>query len=177
MQRERGAVMVWDPFVRAFHWSLVLAYGVAWVSAEQSPALHEQSGYFILALIGLRVVWGLIGSRHARFRDFLYGPGRTLAYLKGLAARRPQHYAGHNPAGGWMVIALLLALVGAGVSGMLVNGGREDLWEELHEGLAHLTLVLVFVHLGGVLLASLLHGENLVKAMLTGKKLRRNEGV
>lgn len=177
MQRERGAVMVWDPFVRVFHWSLVFAYVLAWASAEEWPALHEQSGYFILALIGLRVVWGLVGSRHARFRDFVYGPGRTLAYLRGLVAGRPQHFVGHNPAGGWMVVALLLALTGAGVSGMLVAGGQEDLWKELHEGLANLTLVLVFAHLGGVVLASLLHGENLIKAMLTGKKLGGNEGV
>jgi cytochrome b len=174
MQQEFKFVTVWDPFVRLFHWSLVLAYLVAWVSAEEWAVVHEQSSYFILALIGLRVVWGLIGSRHARFSDFVYGPRRTLDYLKGLLSGRPQRYVGHNPAGGWMIVALLLALLGAIGSGMLVGDAEQDLWKELHEGLASLTLVLVFVHVGGVVLAGWVHGENLVKGMLTGKKLGRD---
>jgi cytochrome b len=177
MQLERNKVLVWDPFVRMFHWSLVLAYLVVWLSAEEWDWLHEQAGYFILVLIGLRVLWGLIGSRHARFRDFLYSPGLTLAYLKELRSRRPQHYLGHNPAGGWMVVILLLALLATGGSGVLIGAGEHEFWEDLHEGLANVTLLLVFVHLAGVLFSSLLHNENLIRAMWTGTKLRRDADV
>jgi cytochrome b len=178
MQIERGRVRVWDPFVRVFHWSLVLAFVTAWASAEEWDWLHEQTGYFILALIGLRVLWGLLGSTHARFSDFLYGPGSTLAYLKGLLSGRPQHYLGHNPAGGWMVVVLMLALLATGASGMLIGGASgHEFWEDLHEGFANLTLFLVVVHVGGVLLSSLLHEENLIRAMWTGVKMRRDADV
>jgi cytochrome b len=176
MQIARDRVKVWDPFVRVFHWSLVLAYALAWASGEESAVLHERVGYFILALIGLRVVWGLIGPPHARFGDFLFGPARTLGYLRSLLSGRPEHYLGHNPAGGWMVIALLLSLIAAGASGVMI-AGEDDLWEEIHEGLANLTLLLVVVHVSGVVFASLLHHENLVKAMLTGSKPRRDGHV
>ena len=132
-------------------------------------AVHEQAGYFLLGLIGLRVFWGFIGTRHARFGDFVRGRGETLAYLRGLGTGRPAHYLGHNPAGGWMVVMLLSALFGAAVSGMLMQGD-EGLWEEIHEGLAGLTLLMVAVHVGGVVVSSLLHRENLVRAMITGRK-------
>jgi len=177
MQQQRETVRVWDPFVRVFHWSLVLSYAVAWASGDEWVVLHERVGYFMLALIGLRVVWGLIGSRHARFSDFLAGPSRTAAYLRSLRVGRPAHYDGHNPAGGWMVIALLLGLLAAAGSGLMIGGGEDELWEEIHEGLAYLTLLLVVVHVSGVLVASLLHRENLVLAMLTGNKLRRDGHV
>ena len=176
MQQQRETVRVWDPFVRVFHWSLVLSYAVAWASGDEWAVLHERVGYFMLALIGLRVVWGLIGLRHARFSDFLTGPSGTMAYLKSLRAGRPAHYEGHNPAGGWMVIALLLGLLAAAGSGLMI-GGEDELWEEIHEGLAYMTLLLVVVHVSGVLVASLLHRENLVLAMLTGNKLRRDGHV
>ncbi|MGB5453743.1 MAG: cytochrome b/b6 domain-containing protein [Sedimenticolaceae bacterium] len=177
MQLERDRVQVWDPFVRVFHWSLVLAFIMAWASAEEWDWLHEQTGYFILVLVGLRTLWGLLGSSHARFSDFLYSPGRTLAYLRGLRSGRPQHYLGHNPAGGWMVIALLLTLLATGASGMLIGGNEHGYWKDLHEGFANLTVALVLVHVGGVLMASVLHRENLVRSMWTGMKLRRSEDV
>ncbi len=177
MQIAHERIRVWDPFVRVFHWSLVFSYAVAWASGEESAWLHEQAGYFILALIGLRVTWGLIGSEHARFSDFLFGPGRTLDYLRSLRSGRPERYLGHNPAGGWMVVALLLSLVAASVSGLMIGGGEDELWEEVHEGLANLSLLLVVVHVSGVAVASLLHRENLVKAMITGFKVRRNADV
>jgi cytochrome b len=176
MQTAPNRIAVWDPFVRAFHWSLALTYLGTWLTAEEWAGLHEQLGYFVLGLIGLRVVWGLIGTRHARFGDFVRGPAATLAYLRSLLGGRPQHYLGHNPAGGWMVILLMLSLVATAASGILV-GGEEGLWEELHEGLANLSLLLVAVHITGVVAASLLHGENLVRAMLTGHKTRSNADV
>lgn len=177
MQTAQHRIVVWDPFVRAFHWSLVVAYLGAWLTAEELAGLHEQLGYFVLALIGLRLIWGLIGTRHARFSDFVRGPAATLSYLRSLAGGRPRHYLGHNPAGGWMVVLLLLTLVATAASGILVGGGEEELWEELHEGLANLSLLLVAVHITGVVAASLLHGENLVRAMLTGHKMRSNADV
>jgi len=177
MQQQHRRVPVWDPFVRVSHWSLLLASIVVWGSAEEQAWLHEQTGYFILALIGLRVLWGLIGSRHARFSDFLYGPEKTLAYMKRLGAGRPQSYLGHNPAGGWMVVALLCAMLAAGASGVLMGTGDPEFWEDLHEGFADLTLFLVVVHVGGVLLSSLLHEENLIRAMWTGVKMRRDADV
>lgn len=177
METKQETVPIWDPFVRVFHWSIALAYLGAWVSAEEWSVPHEQLGYFILVLIGLRLVWGVIGTRHARFSDFVQTPRRTLAYLRSLKARRPLHYLGHNPAGGWMVILLLASLAGAATSGLLIGGGAGEWSEELHEGLAGLSLALIAMHLAGVLVASLLHRENLVKAMLNGNKLRRNTDV
>ena len=176
MPKKQEHIQIWDAFVRIFHWSIVLAYVGAWASAEEWPTLHEQLGYFILVLLGLRLVWGLIGTRQARFCEFVRSPRNTLSYLRSLKSGRPQHYLGHNPAGGWMVIAMLICLAGTAASGILIAGGAEA-WEDLHEGLAGLSLLLIAMHLAGVLLASLLHRENLVKAMLTGNKMRRNADV
>jgi cytochrome b len=164
-------IAVWDPFIRAFHWTLAVTYLLAWVSAEDWPGLHEQSGYFVLILVGLRLIWGLVGTRHARFRNFVRMPTEALGYLRSLAKGHPLDYLGHNPAGGWMVIVLIIALVATASTGILANGGGE-LWEELHEGLANISLLLVVVHVLGVLASSLLHGENLIGAMFTGKKTR-----
>lgn len=176
MQTTTRRIPVWDPFIRAFHWSLVLAYFGAWLTAEEWGWLHDRLGYFIVALLGLRLLWGLIGSEHARFISFLKGPIATLEYLKSLASGRAKHYIGHNPAGGWMTIVLITTLLATIVTGVLM-GGHEDLWEELHEGLASLSLLLIVVHILGVITASLLHSENLIRAMLTGFKLRKHTDV
>jgi len=176
MPKKQQNIPIWDPFIRSFHWSIALAYLGAWASAEEWPQLHAQLGYFILVLLGLRLVWGLIGTRHAQFRDFVHAPRSTLSYLRSIKSGRPQHYLGHNPAGGWMVIAMLACLAGTAASGVLIAGGAEA-WEDLHEALAGLSLLLIAMHLAGVLVASLLHRENLVKAMLTGNKMRRDADV
>ena len=155
MSSPRHQIVVWDPFVRVFHWSLLGAYVTAWATAEEWARLHERIGYFMLALIGLRLVWGLIGSRHARFGDFITGPRRTLAYVRRLIRGSAERFVGHNPAGGWMVLVLLISLVVASVSGIQVAAGSEA-WEELHEGAANLSLLLVIVHVT-VLAASVYH--------------------
>ncbi|MCB1800449.1 MAG: cytochrome b/b6 domain-containing protein [Gammaproteobacteria bacterium] len=168
--------LVWDPFVRVFHWSLVAAYVVAWLSAEELAALHERAGYFIAVLIVLRVAWGLVGTMHARFSDFLAGPRQTFAYLGSLLHGGPRHYLGHNPAGGWMVVSLLLCLALVVFSGVMM-GLYGERWEDLHEGAANLSLVLVVVHVSGVVVAGWLHRENLIRAMVTGYKLRGESDV
>ena len=123
----RNEIRVWDPLVRIFHWSLVLAFTVAYLSGDEENSLHIYSGYAVLGLIAFRVIWGLIGTRYARFSDFVYSPGTVIQYLKGLAARKPKHYTGHNPAGGWMIIAMLLSLFVVSVSGLKVYAIEEGL--------------------------------------------------
>jgi cytochrome b len=163
------SVTVWDLFVRTFHWSLVAAFAVGWATAESLPHLHQQAGYFIGLLLALRLVWGLIGSRYARFREFLAPPAQVLRYLRSLLTTRPLHYVGHNPVGGWMIVAILGTLAVTVATGWTLGSG-EGWLEEIHEAGAQLTLALVVIHIGGVFLASLLHNENLVAAMLTGRK-------
>lgn len=170
-----SSVPVWDPFVRFFHWTLGLAFALAWASAEEWSWLHDLVGYTIMILVILRLAWGLVGTRHARFTSFLHSPAQVLAYLRGLALGRPRHYTGHNPAGGWMVVALLAMLLVTGLTGILLEDGGDGMLEELHEGAASLTLLLVGVHVAGVLISSLLHGENLVRAMWTGRKTAEHE--
>jgi len=179
---------VWDPLVRIFHWSLVGFFAIAWATAEEIQFLHEWSGYAIVALVGFRLVWGLIGTRYARFSDFIYRPSRVKAYLKDLFRGRARHYVGHNPAGGLMVIVLLIGLAMLTFSGMAlvaidgegplaatwVAGLSEHLVKEVHEFFANLLLLLVGVHVAGVLVSSLLHRENLVRAMITGRKQLRD---
>ena len=176
MLQASRSVVVWDLFVRTFHWSLVTAFAVDWLTAESLPELHRQAGYFIAVLLALRLAWGLIGTRPARFREFLASPAEVLSYLRSLLSGRPLHYLGHNPAGGWMIIALLATLATTVATGWaLENGGH---WiEDVHEAAAQLTLGLVVVHIGGVLISSLLHEENLVTSMLTGRKRAGEDNV
>ncbi|MBT8121317.1 MAG: cytochrome b/b6 domain-containing protein [Gammaproteobacteria bacterium] len=197
-------IRVWDPLVRLFHWSLVVAFIVAWLSGEEESLVHVYAGYVILGLVGFRIVWGLVGPRYARFSNFLYSPDRTVRYLRSLLSQNPEHYTGHNPAGGWMIMLLLVSLLVAVYTGLEVYGAEgqgplaggspgveliataranddsddehdveneaEEFWEELHEFSANLTLLLVFVHIAGVLVASYVHRENLVRAMINGRK-------
>lgn len=178
-------VKVWDPGVRIFHWTLVISFAVAYLTEDDLQLVHTYAGYLVGALLVLRVIWGFVGTRHARFRDFVHGPGTVTAYLKeALRFRAPRHL-GHNPAGGAMVIALLISLAVTVLSGLALYGATDfagplagmfrgdlaaDVLEELHESGANFTLFLVVLHLAGVLLSSLEHGENLVRAMITGRK-------
>ena len=111
-------IAVWDPFIRVFHWTLAVTCLLAWITAEDWPGLHEQLGYFVLMLLGLRLIWGLIGTRHARFDSFVRGPSAALSYLRSLAQGQPKSYLGHNPAGGWMVIGLMIVLLATASTGM-----------------------------------------------------------
>jgi len=120
-------IRVWDPLVRIFHWGLVLAFTVAYLSGDEESSLHIYSGYVVLGLITFRVLWGLIGTRYARFSDFVYSPVTVIQYLKDLVAKKPKHYIGHNPAGGAMVIAMLLCLIVVSVSGLKVYAIEEGL--------------------------------------------------
>lgn len=172
-------VKVWDPFVRLFHWSLVASFAVAWLSADEWDDLHEWAGYAAGALIAFRLIWGLIGPDYARFTQFVRSPGRVVGFLKSMAERQEKRYLGHNPAGAAMIIALLLTMAAVATTGYMYT--LDAFWgvewvEEAHEVLAHVLLVLVLVHIGGVLYASHAHRENLVKAMLTGRKRAAGPG-
>ena len=168
-------IKVWDPFVRIFHWLLVSFFVIAWITADEWDRIHEFAGYAIAVLVALRFVWGLVGTRHARFLDFVYRPSAVIGYVKDSLLQRAKRYLGHNPAGGAMVLALLLSLTIAAGTGVMTT--LDAFWglewaEELHEGSANLMLGLVILHLAGVSLASFQHRENLVRSMVTGLKRR-----
>lgn len=167
-----ASVSVWDPLLRLFHWSLVGSIAIAWFS-EEGEALHRWAGYVALGLITFRLVWGLVGPRHARFADFVRSPFTALAYLVDEIKGRGRRYLGHNPAGGVMVVVLLVMIAVTGVSGWLSTTDRffgDDLMSEIHEVSANLLLACVVLHVLGVIFSSLMHKENLVRAMVTGRK-------
>lgn len=175
----QATVRVWDPLVRIFHWSLVFSFALAWLTAEEWDRAHEIAGYVAAGLVGFRLVWGLVGSRYARFAGFVRSPATVRRYLRDVRRGREARYLGHNPAGGAMIVALLLCMTGAGLSGWMLtlDGFRgSDLVEGVHALLANLMLVLVALHVGGVILASTRHGENLVRAMLNGRKRAPADG-
>ena len=111
-------VYVWDKFVRVFHWALLGLFVTSYVTGEQEHWLHSYSGYGIFILVSLRIVWGIVGSQYARFGSFVYSPSAVLGYLKSMVQGSPKRFLGHNPAGGAMVIALLVALLMTTLSGM-----------------------------------------------------------
>lgn len=213
MARHETSVRVWDRFVRLSHWTIVVGFFVAYF-AEDVLTLHVWAGYVVGVLVLLRIVWGFVGPRHARFFDFLYRPSEVLGYLRDLLAFRAKRHLGHSPAGGVMIVALLLGLIATVGSGLVLyavedhagplagilagaptqpalatldaerdadaDEGREaqagrskaagEFWEEAHEVLTNLMLILIALHVAGVLLASRAQRENLIKAMITGDK-------
>ena len=165
-------VRVWDLAVRLFHWSLVAMVTLTYVF-DDPRKLHRTLGYVVIGLIAFRLVWGLAGTRHARFTDFVPGPGRLLGYLRDMARGREDRYLGHNPAGGAMIVCLLVTLAAVGVTGYMMGMdayfGQE--WvEHTHKTLVNILLMLVAFHIGGVILSSWRHRENLVMSMITGQK-------
>jgi cytochrome b len=171
-------IPVWDIVVRIFHWSLVVSFAVVWLTGEDAKQVHEVLGYGILGLIGIRLIWGFIGGKYARFSSFVTSPSTVIRYLKDMFAGKAKRYIGHNPAGGAMIIALLLTLLATGITGWLAT--TDAYWgvewvEEVHEFAANFSIVLVVGHIAGVIFASRAHGENLVKAMISGRKLRQGK--
>jgi len=164
---------VWDLFVRVFHWSVAVTFGAAYASSDDGGTVHHILGYAVLALVALRIAWGFVGSYHARFANFVPGPRRFAQYTRAVLAGRERRYLGHNPAGGAMIIALLVLLTATGATGWLLTTNAfwgSEAVEALHEACANAVLVCVALHVVGVLLASWRHRENLVGAMLTGRK-------
>ena len=184
--RVDDSIAVWDPLVRIFHWSVVSFFFIAYLSEDELERIHEWAGYAVAMLVAFRLVWGFIGERHARFSDFVRGPSAASGYLAGLVRGNAPRYVGHNPAGGLMVVALLVSLAMTTLFGMILLGGdgagplagmvppaATGEWvEEVHEFFANATLALVVLHVAGVIVGSIAHRENLVKAMFTGRKPR-----
>lgn len=202
---ETGMVRVWDPLIRVGHWVLVVAFATAYLSEGEPQWLHSYAGYAIAVTVAVRILWGFVGPRRARFTDFVTGPGRVLQYLRDLVSGRAERHLGHSPAGGAMTVALLFALTLTALSGMATlaveegqgplagivtaqslpawameedddhdeygeQGEGGDAFEEIHEFAANATLLLIVLHLLGVLWASRVHGENLARAMISGRK-------
>ena len=178
-RQPRPLTRVWDPFVRLFHWSLVLSFGVAWFSSHSSEAIHHWAGYAAGALILMRLLWGMVGTRYALFAQFVRRPATVVRYLSDVVSGKEARYLGHNPAGGAMVMALLAAMTTTAVSGwmMTTDAYFGVTWvESAHALAAHGLLVLVLLHVCGVMLASVRHRENLVGAMVTGRKREAETG-
>jgi len=204
-------IKVWDPLVRIFHWSLLLFFTLAYFTGEEESSIHIYSGYIVLGLIIFRLIWGLIGSKYARFTQFVCAPKEIISYTKAFLSLSPKHYLGHNPLGGVMVLMLLASLFVVTLSGLklyaveegegpfaaidnisLVSNAYADklyadedqedenegdgneegeyFWEDIHEASADFMVFLIFLHIAGVLVSGRIHNENLIKAMITGKK-------
>ena len=185
--KSNTMIKVWDPLVRVFHWSLVVAFFTAYFTEDDFLTLHTYAGYTVLGLILFRILWGLVGSRHARFSDFVTSPRTAWQYLKDTLRFRAKRYLGHNPAGGAMIVMLLLSLLITTLTGIAVYGAAEsagplaawlgnigergeDVLKEIHEFFANFTLLLVAIHVSGVIVESFIHRENLVKSMVNGNK-------
>jgi len=200
MKKSEGAnvmesnekVKVWDPFVRVFHWTLLLAFIAAFATEFSELRLHVLAGYTVALLVSLRIVWGIIGEKNSRFSDFVYTPAAVVAHMKDMARLRHRRYIGHNPAAGTMALVLIICLVATTFTGVLTYGAKEVSgpfaalmldhgWrygkelEDVHNLLAWFTVALSVMHVSGALLESVLHRENLVLSMFTGFK--RSEPV
>ena len=185
---EPKTVRVWDPLIRIFHWSLVFFFLLAYAS-EDWETLHHWSGYIVATLIVFRLLWGIVGSRNARFVNFVRSPSNMLQYFKAMLSLQVPHYQGHNPLAAGMIITLLVSISAISFTGMLLIADQGlgplagtflapyggDWLEGPHEFFANFTLLLICLHVTGVLFSSLLEGENLARTMITGKKKYRRD--
>ena len=185
--KSQAMVKVWDPLVRSFHWLLVIAFFTAYFTEDDFLSVHVFAGYSVLGLILFRLLWGLVGTRYARFSSFVTRPRIAWQYLKDTLFFRAKRYLGHNPAGAAMIVLLLLSLLLTTLTGLAIYGASEsagplagwlgnigetgeDVIKEVHEFFANFSVVLVVIHVGGVIFESLAHRENLVRAMFNGYK-------
>jgi cytochrome b len=185
--QDSKQIKVWDPLVRSFHWILAASFLLAYASGEDFLTLHSWAGYTIGIALLVRIVWGFIGTPYARFTDFVTSPGKAFQYAKDALFMRAKRYIGHNPAGGLMIVTMIVSLLITTFTGIALFGAAEQagpmaslfaasgsIWEdpleEVHEFFANFTLLLVAIHVAGVIVESMLHRENLVGSMINGFK-------
>ncbi len=182
----RAQVRVWDLPTRLFHWLLVILVGVSVftgnVGGLRVMEWHERSGSAILALLLFRIAWGVVGSRHARFVDFVKGPRAVLAYARAWLRERHPPWIGHNPLGGWSVVAILISLLVQAITGLFshddiltkgplaghVSKATSNFLTGIHETNATVLYVLLVVHVGAIVAYRVIKGRNLVRPMITG---------
>jgi len=183
---QTDEIKVWDPLLRIFHWGLVATFVLGYLTWERHYTLHLGAGHAVLGLVVFRILWGFGGSPHARFSDFIRGPARVAAYLRAVVAGRAPRFLGHNPAGGIMILLLLATLLAITLSGVALDAAENragplgdtqlflyrGLIRKTHETATNLALVLVVLHLLGIAYTGLVHRENLVRAMVSGRKRR-----
>ena len=181
---ESDSIKVWDILIRIFHWSLVLFVLVLFITEDDFLSIHSYAGYTVLLLLGFRIVWGFIGTYHARFSSFITTPKAAINYLKEEISGDAKRYIGHNPAGAIMIFGLIITLILTAFTGMatIATEGKGPLagtfiasfsgevLGEIHELFTSLILLLIILHIGGVIFSSLAEEENLIKAMITGRK-------
>jgi cytochrome b len=210
MKKDMNSVKVWDIFVRIFHWTLVGSIIGLYLSGDEFKSVHIRLGYLVTCLVLARIIWGFVGTKHARFNDFLYRPRTIYNYLTSLIKGNPKHYLGHNPAGGLMIIVMLFTLLVTAFTGLktLAIEGQgplattdisilrvayadedehddddpryryghrqkkqiDEFWEDIHESMTSFMIFLVIAHVGGVIVSSWIHKENLLVGMITGIK-------
>lgn len=173
VRARQTSIEVWSYYVRLFHWALVLSVTVAWLTSGEIMKVHKYAGYLAIALVASRFAAGLLGSGYTRFAQFVRSPRQTLDYLGDIAHKRERRYIGHNPAGAAMVLALLACICGIALTGWMQT--TDAYWgvawvQFVHELLGNAILVLIAIHIAGVALASIRHRENLIRAMVTGRK-------
>jgi cytochrome b len=172
---NQNAVKVWDPFVRIFHWSLVACVLTNYFVNDDGKDLHQWTGYAASVLVTLRVVWGFVGTRHARFADFFPTPARLRAHLTALKAGQADHHVGHNPLGALMMLALMALVFGLGVTGFLqtTDAYWGEAWlQDLHALIASTLIAMAGLHAAAAILMGRIERTNLVGAMITGVKRR-----
>ena len=177
-ETPRRKILVWDAPVRLFHWLMVASFAGAWLTAESERwrLAHVTLGYTMAGLVAFRILWGLIGTRHARFASFVRGPAAIANYVRGIVRGRPEHYTGHNPAGALAIIVLLGLTIAITASGWATYNETGGKWlEKFHEAGANIMLAVVIAHIGGAIVSSWLHRENLIGAMISGRKPGRPE--
>jgi cytochrome b len=174
-------ILVWDVPTRVFHWLLVLSFCGAYLTTESERYrdIHVVLGYTLLGLVAFRLLWGLFGTRYAQFRSFLFKPGEIIAYALSLLKGKPAHFIGHNPLGSVSIWLLLALGISSGITGvMLFQDAGGEAVEELHEFASNAMLAVVLIHIAGVVVSSLMHRENLARAMVTGfKSAKADQGI
>lgn len=174
-------ILVWDAPTRVFHWLQAISFVGAYLTSESERYrdIHVAFGYILLGLVVFRLLWGVMGTRYARFSSFLFMPGEIIGYLLSLLKDKPRHYLGHNPAGSvsvWLLLSLGLLICVTGV--MALQDDASDAVIEMHGVATNIMLVVIALHLLGVLMSSIMHRENLVRSMVTGFKFAdTDEGI
>ena len=170
---DKQSILVWDVPTRVFHWLLVICFAGAWLTSESErlQMIHYAFGYSACALVLFRLIWGVVGTRYARFTQFLKGPAEMMKHAKSLLSSHAHSTVGHNPVGGIVMVGLMLLILLIGLTGYFsVKEFLGDLMGEAHEAISSLALAVVVIHIAAAIIMSVLQKENLVKAMVTGKK-------